>query len=165
MSDFAASYLGRLRQHVGHDLLLCPGVQVVAARDDGRVLVQQRTDSGLWEFPAGSCEPGQSFRTAAEAELREEAGIAVPADQLIAFATFSDPVDHLIVYPNGDQVHAFALCFWVRVPDDRAAGDDGEASHHRWVDPADFPSPAHPPALHVLEMFVRYRETGEFQAH
>ncbi|MGW5365480.1 hypothetical protein [Actinopolymorpha pittospori] len=30
------------------------------------------------------------------------------------FACVSDPARHAVTYPNGDQVHAFALCFAVR---------------------------------------------------
>ena len=54
--------------------------------------------------------PGD-VRRAGRAQPRDRAGDLVP------FATFSDPVAHLLIYPNGDQVHAFALCFWVRVDD------------------------------------------------
>lgn len=39
------------------------------------ILVQRRADSGAWEIPAGACEPGQSFATAAVAELAQETGI------------------------------------------------------------------------------------------
>jgi hypothetical protein len=40
----------------------------------------------------------------------EEIGIVVSRADLVPFATFSDPVDHRLVYPSGDVVHAFALC-------------------------------------------------------
>ena len=51
-------------------------------RDDaGRVLLARRhADShqgGLWEFPGGKCEPGESVRAALERELAEELGIEV----------------------------------------------------------------------------------------
>ena len=50
----------------------------VIVRDD-RVLVCQRAfhkrHGGLWEFPGGKCEPGESLATAADRELREELGV------------------------------------------------------------------------------------------
>lgn len=161
---FADSYLGRLRARIGHDLVLAPGVQVVVVRDDGCVLVQRRADDGTWEVPAGSCEPGQSFRTAAVAELREEAGIAVDADALVPFAAASHPQDHLLVYPNGDQAHAFALCFWVSVDDAEPVASDGEVTEFRWVSPDALPEPSHGPTLIALARYIEHRRTGAFIA-
>lgn len=164
MPNFGDSYLGRLRRHVGHDLLLSPGVQVLAFNELDKVLIQRRADNGAWELPAGACEPGQSFRTAAVEELLEETGMRVPANALVPFGTLSDPTQHTINYPNGDVVHAFALCFWVRVDVAPGMPIDGEATDHRWVEPANIPLPTHEPTLRVLEMFARYRESGLFQA-
>jgi 8-oxo-dGTP diphosphatase len=45
----------------------------------GRVLLAQRPEGkhleGLWEFPGGKCEPGESPEQALVRELREELGI------------------------------------------------------------------------------------------
>lgn len=56
---------------------------VAAAITDarGRLLLAQRTDgrdlAGLWEFPGGKCEPGESPEQALVRELQEELGITV----------------------------------------------------------------------------------------
>jgi 8-oxo-dGTP pyrophosphatase MutT (NUDIX family) len=165
MTGFNESYLGKLRSILGHELLLSPGVQILLIRDDQRILVQRRADNGMWELPAGSCEPGQSFRTAAVAELFEETNIRIQPADLIPFASLSDPSIHTLTYPNGDQVHAFALCFWASAPGDDAAINDGEAVEHRWVDPSDLPHPIHPPTAAVIRLFNRYQASGHtFQA-
>ena len=59
-------------------------VHVVAGviRDEGgRILVARRHDDshqgGLWEFPGGKVEPGESLQVALARELREELGIEV----------------------------------------------------------------------------------------
>lgn len=58
-------------------------VRVVAAviERDGRLLVCQRPahkrHGGLWEFPGGKCEEGESDLEAARRELREELGVEV----------------------------------------------------------------------------------------
>ena len=48
---------------------------------DGRVLVQQRPEgkamAGLWEFPGGKIEPGESAEQAAIRECREETGLEI----------------------------------------------------------------------------------------
>jgi mutator protein MutT len=57
-------------------------VAAVVARD-GRLLVCQRPahkrHGGLWEFPGGKCEPGESDADAVARELREELGVVVVA--------------------------------------------------------------------------------------
>ncbi len=54
----------------------------------GRVLVQQRpTDAmlgGLWEFPGGKAEPGESLPDACRREIREELGVEVEVGEPIA---------------------------------------------------------------------------------
>ena len=59
-----------------------PLLMVVAAAlidADGRVLIQQRPDGkaypGMWEFPGGKVDPGETPAAALVRELREELGI------------------------------------------------------------------------------------------
>ncbi|MBN2391061.1 MAG: A/G-specific adenine glycosylase [Anaerolineae bacterium] len=61
-----------------------PHYDVVAAvtrRDDGRFLVARRRQEdmlgGLWEFPGGKCEDGETLPAALQREMREELGIEV----------------------------------------------------------------------------------------
>lgn len=161
---FGDSYLGKLRELVGHSLILCPGAQVVLRRGDGSILLQRRSDNGVWELPAGSCEPGQSFASAATQELLEETGIQVPMSMLEPFACLSDPDIHTLTYPNGDRVHAFAMCFLVRLDGVEPSGGDGEAYSHGWYVRDEMPSPLHPPTRAVLTLLDQYLRSGEFQA-
>ena len=67
-------------------------IHVVAGilRDDhGRILLAQRPAgkhlAGLWEFPGGKCEPGESPECALRRELHEEIGVDIGAvEKLIA---------------------------------------------------------------------------------
>ena len=61
-----------------------PHYEVAAAvtvRDNGRVLVARRRQDdmlgGLWEFPGGKCEDGETLPAALRRELQEEMGIEV----------------------------------------------------------------------------------------
>jgi 8-oxo-dGTP diphosphatase len=63
-------------------------VAVALVRSTGEVLMQQRgftaVHGGLWEFPGGKVEPGETPEAAAVRELAEELGLAVAADDLEA---------------------------------------------------------------------------------
>jgi A/G-specific adenine glycosylase len=54
---------------------------VAVIERDGRFLIQQRADkgllAGLWEFPGGKVEPGESLAAALRREVREEVGVEV----------------------------------------------------------------------------------------
>ncbi|MDZ4761069.1 MAG: (deoxy)nucleoside triphosphate pyrophosphohydrolase [Alphaproteobacteria bacterium] len=88
-----------------------PLVIVAAAalvRADGRLLLAQRPEgkpmAGLWEFPGGKVEPGESLRLALVRELREELGIGVAPDHLDAF-TFASHA-----YGDFDLLMPLFLC-------------------------------------------------------
>lgn len=163
---FVGSYLWRLRQRIGSELVLMPGTMVVVERSDGRVLLVRRSDTGEWCVPAGAAEPGGSFASTAVDELGEEAGIAVAASDLIPYGCLSAAEAHTIRYPNGDVTHCFAMCFWIRARDTQARGvrpDGEESTAAQFADPADLPKPMHAPSVTALELWRAYTEGGGFQ--
>lgn len=82
---------------------LLPVVAALLCDSGGRILVQQRPQgtamAGLWEFPGGKIEPGETPERALVRELAEELGIAVdPADCLaMTFASASLGARHLVL--------------------------------------------------------------------
>jgi len=82
-------------------ILLVSAVALIDA--DGRVLLAQRPPgkslAGLWEFPGGKVEPGESPETALIRELHEELGIDTWASCLapLTFASHSYPEFHLLM--------------------------------------------------------------------
>ena len=81
--------------------MLVAAVALVDA--DGRVLLAQRPQgkplAGLWEFPGGKVQPGETPETALIRELAEELGIDVAASCLapFTFASYAYPEFHLLM--------------------------------------------------------------------
>ncbi len=106
---------------------------------DGRVLVQQRAEgrsmAGLWEFPGGKCEAGETPEAALVRELREELGIATET-ACLAPATFASEA-------LGDR-HLLLLLYvcrkWQGMPEPL------DAQAIRWVFPREMYALAMPPA-------------------
>ena len=88
---YAGSYLWRLRQAIGNDLVLMPGAMIALQRDDGRILLTKRADDGTWCLPAGAAEAGGSFAQTAIEELKEETGVEVAENDLIPSVAYPKP--------------------------------------------------------------------------
>ncbi|MBW8784925.1 MAG: (deoxy)nucleoside triphosphate pyrophosphohydrolase [Novosphingobium sp.] len=73
-----------------------PVVAVALLAGDGRVLMQRRPQGGahggLWEFPGGKLEPGETLESALIREIGEELGIVLDGATLAPLAFASDPV-------------------------------------------------------------------------
>lgn len=98
-----------------------PHVDVAVAivrRGDGRLFVQRRPEEGLlgglWEFPGGKIEPGETARAAAVRETREETGLE------IRITGAAGAVDHAYSHFTV-SLHAFHAA----LADDGADGADG----------------------------------------
>jgi 8-oxo-dGTP diphosphatase len=79
----------------GRPVVLVAAVALVDV--DGRVLIAQRPEgkamAGLWEFPGGKIDPGETPEAALIRELAEELGIGVEASCLAPF-TFASHAYH-----------------------------------------------------------------------
>jgi 8-oxo-dGTP pyrophosphatase MutT (NUDIX family) len=77
------------------------GVGVVVRAADGRVLLEKRSDCGMWGLLGGRVDPGESVAATAVREVLEESGFYIEVTGLLG--VYSEPADRVLVYPdNGD---------------------------------------------------------------
>lgn len=160
MSDFAESYLGRLRALVGGRLLQTPGARIVIENDDGKVLLQERADFGLWGVPGGNPDDGERIEDAIRRETWEETSLILKACH--AYGYGSDPTFELITYPNGDKTHVYCLLFYTTEFEGTATVNDTESLSLDWFDPSHLPDML-PNMARTIEAYVRHKSTGQFQ--
>ncbi len=90
---------------------LVPAASVVVVDSDGRVLLQRRTDNGMWALPGGGMEIGESIADCARREVAEETGLAVELLGIVGI--YSDP-GHVFAYDDGEVRQEFSVCFHAR---------------------------------------------------
>lgn len=161
MSDFASSYLGRLRAVVGARLLLVPGMRIVVERADGAILLQLRSDYGRWGLPGGVPDEGEGADATVIRETFEETGIRV-ADP-VPFGFASDPAHEVWTYPNGDRCHYFTLLYAATAFSGEPIAGDDESLQVGWFRPDALPDLL-PVMTRTIEAYRRFRATGAFQS-
>ncbi len=113
-------------------------VSVVPVREDGRVLLLQRTAErgGFWQPVTGHVEAGESAAAAARRELREETGADAAVEDLgyrHAFAV--DPA--LLRRPTAGLAVVEESAFAARLPASFACRISDEHAGHGWFTPAE----------------------------
>ena len=107
-------------------------IEVVAAiiYKDGAYFTTQRgygEFEGMWEFPGGKIEPGESSEDALKREIQEELGVDIVIEELICTTEYDYPSFHLTMH-----------CYLCRVE----AGEIVLREHKsaRWLTPAEMGS-------------------------
>ena len=78
-------------------------IEVVAAilHRDGAYFATQRgygEFEGMWEFPGGKIEPGESPEAALKREIQEELGIDITIDKFLCTTEYDYPSFHLTMH-------------------------------------------------------------------
>ncbi len=131
-----APFLRRIRELVGHELLVLPGVAVLPRDPSGRILLVRIIDTGQWAIIGGVIEPDESPQTAAVRETEEEAGVRIALGSLLG--VFGGP-EFRITYPNGDQTSYVSTVFDATVIGGTPTPDGDETSEVRWWAPEQLP--------------------------
>jgi len=129
-------YLKGLRERVGKDLLLLPGVAAVVRDGDGRILLIRREDDNQWAFPAGAIDPGEAPAQSLAREVWQETGLKVVPERLLGVFG-GEAFRH--TYPNGDQIEPTTLVFSCRTVGGELGTKDGEAQELRYFPPDQLP--------------------------
>lgn len=124
-----ASYIRRLRQLVGHELLVLPSAAVLPRDPDGRVLLVRISDTGQWAAIGGAIEPDESPQQAALREAEEEAGVSLRLGPILA--VLGGP-EFRITYPNGDQTSYVSTIFDATVVGGTPTPDGDETLAVEW---------------------------------
>jgi len=115
---------------------LVPACGVLAADDEGRILLQRRRDTGQWAIPMGKMELGETPSQCAIRETREETGVLTEITGILG--VYSDPA-HIVAYTDGEIRQEYEVILIGR-PVSGTPGVNDEASDVAWIAPDDLPA-------------------------
>jgi 8-oxo-dGTP diphosphatase len=112
------------------------GVGALLVDDRGRLFLARRgpeakNERGLWEFPGGSVEFGETLAEALRREMREEYGIEIAVGELL------DVVDHILPEEGQHWVSPAFLC--TLVSGEPIIKEPGKCTQIGWFAPAEVP--------------------------
>lgn len=116
-------YYKKIREQLGHELILIPSVAAVIKNEQGEILFQY-PGGEYWSLPAGAIEPGETPEKSVVREVWEETGLKVQVKkQKGVFG--GERFRH--IYPNGDQVEYIVVVFECEITSGKLKSIDGES--------------------------------------
>ncbi|MGB1287950.1 MAG: NUDIX domain-containing protein, partial [Aggregatilineales bacterium] len=148
-----SDYIHDVRKKIGHDLLMMLGAAAVIINDDGEVLLQQRSDNGLWGNPGGGIDPGETPAQAAIREAYEETGLEIEIERIVGIYGGQNMI---FTYPHGDEVAVNSVTFQCKILSGTPHAHDDESLQVAWFKPDNLPETMMPvQRLRTLHAFER----------
>lgn len=131
------------------------GAGVIVRDADGRMLLERRSDCGVWGLLGGRIERGESVEQAAVREVKEESGLDVRITRLLG--VYSDPRDgRIVAYSETDIIQLVDI-----VVEAEILGGELTRSHEseelRFFALHELPQEIVPPARQALADCVAHR--------
>jgi 8-oxo-dGTP diphosphatase len=137
-----SDYISDIRAKIGNDLLILTGTSAVVLNRSNEVLLQLRSDQNIWTLLGGYLDPGEDVADGIIREAREEAGITIAPERIVAVLSGRD---HFHTYDNGHQVAIINICFRCRPLDESTPRpNDDESLAVRYFPPTKLPDNVFP---------------------
>ena len=152
------SYILDMRSIIGNRPLLLVGTSVIAVKD-GEILLQKRADNGLWGYPGGYLELGETPEESAKREFLEETGLIAKEIQL--YEVFAGENRHY-TYPNGHEVYVTDIVYTCYDFHESGYSHDDEVLEVKWFPANSLPDNIAPNIKDIIEKFVKeYLDTRD----
>ena len=124
-------YVREIRAHIGHSLLLLPGVTAVIT-DNRRFLLARQRDTERWSLIGGGIEPAEEPLAAVRREVQEELGVLPQVGPIVG--AYGGP-DLVATVPNGDIVSYVTIAYRCTLPDRNLTLEYDELTETAWFEP------------------------------
>ncbi|MCM1285929.1 MAG: NUDIX domain-containing protein [Acetobacter sp.] len=128
-------YIKKVRKKIGHEELILNYAGCIIFDEQGRLLLQKRSDCNQWGILGGMVEYGESVAEAAIREIKEESGLDVKITSL--FGVYSK---YYAEYTNGDKAQPIVHLFKAEIIGGELIERNNETLELKFFDLNDVPS-------------------------
>lgn len=136
-----SEYMRNLREKVGNDLLLVPGVAAVIRDDEGRILFVKNAHRGDWGLVGGMLDPGETPAEGVKREVKEETGLEVEPKEILG--VFGGE-KYRRTYENGARMESLTIVFRCEIIGGEIHKQKGEVSELKYFAEEDAPEFSYP---------------------
>lgn len=133
-------YIKEMRELIGDRPLLLVGTSVIAIRED-MILLQKRADIGVWGYPGGYMEIGETTEESAKREFKEETGLIANENRHYT-------------YPNGHEVYCTDIVYTCSDFFQSDNGHDDEVTEVKWFPLNNLPKEIASSQKDIIEKFI-----------
>lgn len=158
VEEWWSSYHGKLRAAMGDATLMLVAARGVIRNDEGKYLLIKRADNGIWAFPSGAMEIGESLKECAIRETYEETGLKAARATMFAFHTGPE-----FTFTNmfGDTYQHLSASYLLEEISGELNPDPEEASDAGWFAEEEIPDRQAFSVGVVLEHLEYFERTGK----
>ena len=127
-----------LDERIRHIPFIQTGAAVIIRNEEGKILLQERTDRNKWGLPGWCQELGENLRQTAVREAYEETGIELDSNKLILIDTLSGE-SRKNSYPNGDIVYNNTSLYLADITNNYKLKGDSETKRLEFFNTNDVP--------------------------
>lgn len=125
-----SGYEKEIRDKVGHIPML-RDVCTLIIYNNGKILLQKRSDNGTWAIHGGGMEPGEEYLETLQREIQEELNIKPINPKLMGIYSGKKL---FITYPSKDQAYVINHVFLCEEYEGKINFLDGEVKELKWFD-------------------------------
>ena len=141
-------YIQEIRKYVGHSPIMVTAAMCIIYDKEKGILLEKRTDNGMWCVPGGALELGETLEEALKREVKEETSLDIFNPKL-----FDVKAGVHMVYPNKDEVYYTDVVYEIN----EYKGElkpDAESKELVWVPIDKLPDNIMPTQIEYIEKFV-----------
>jgi 8-oxo-dGTP pyrophosphatase MutT (NUDIX family) len=153
-------YIEQLRSKVGHQPIILVGATMLIIDEQNRLLMQLRSDNGMWGTPGGYMDLGETIEDTARRETLEETGIKI--GNMSLFSIYSGP-KLCYEYPNGDQVQMVSIVYITKDYSFVSENHDKEVREIRFFPIKSLPDNISPPVKPIIEDYLNKMKNNRIE--
>ncbi|MFA7561200.1 MAG: NUDIX domain-containing protein [Candidatus Izemoplasmatales bacterium] len=129
------SYIKKLRLIAPDKFLILNATAVVITNEKNEILLQKRSDNGLWGLPGGLFELADSISQCAIREVKEETNLDIKLNKFIG--VFVNP---FMRWKESDKAKVFSFAFTAKITGGELRVNDSESSELKYFSYQELPT-------------------------